>query len=90
MKSGARLTSCSQDSETMTADIVNLNKVRKARQRNVARKQAQENIVRFGQTKEEREKISSVERAKSRALDGAELPQQRRPSGPDTEPDDAT
>ncbi len=57
----------------MTADIVNLNKFRKARDRADAAKQAQENRVRFGRTKADKENASNDERAKSKALDGAEL-----------------
>jgi Domain of unknown function (DUF4169) len=58
----------------MTANIVNLNKFRKAREKAEAEKQAQENRVRFGRTKDEKEKASSEQRAKSKTLDGAELP----------------
>lgn len=57
----------------MTADIVNLNKFRKARDRSVAGQQAQTNRVRFGRTKADKEKAATDERAKSNALDGAAL-----------------
>jgi hypothetical protein len=66
----------------MTADIVNLNKVRKSRQREDARKQAQENVVRFGRTKSEKEKAAEAESAKDRLLDGA-----KRECASDTESD---
>ena len=58
----------------MTADIVNLNKVRKAREHADAQKKAQENRVRFGRTKSEKENSASNERAKHRALDDVQLP----------------
>jgi Domain of unknown function (DUF4169) len=63
-----------REGKPMTADIVNLNKFRKAREKAEAEKQAQENRVRFGRTKEEKDKASSEQRATSKALDGAELP----------------
>ena len=58
----------------MSADIVNLNKFRKARERAEAEKRAQENRTKFGRTKFEKEKATSEERTKERALDGAALP----------------
>jgi hypothetical protein len=58
----------------MTADIVNLNKFRKARERAEAEKQAEANRVRFGRTKAEKEAAASEERAKDRVLDDAQLP----------------
>jgi hypothetical protein len=58
----------------MTADIVNLNKFRKARERAEAERQAEANRVRFGRTKAEREAATSEERAKDRVLDDAQLP----------------
>jgi Domain of unknown function (DUF4169) len=57
----------------MTADIVNLNKFRKARDKAEAEKRAEENRIRFGRTKAEKENAASEERAKSKTLDGAEL-----------------
>lgn len=58
----------------MTADIVNLNKFRKARERVEAEKQAEENRAKFGRTKLEKETATAEQRAKDRALDGAALP----------------
>jgi Domain of unknown function (DUF4169) len=57
----------------MTADIINLNKVRKARAQAEAEKQAEENRARFGRTKAEKENAARVERANDRTIDGAEL-----------------
>ncbi|HPG88427.1 MAG TPA: DUF4169 family protein [Hyphomicrobium sp.] len=59
----------------MTADIVNLNKFRKARERAEAEKLAETNRVRFGRTREEKDIAASEERAKERSLDNAKLPQ---------------
>ena len=58
----------------MTADIVNLNKFRKARERVEAEKQAEENRAKFGRTKLEKEKAKAERRSKDQALDGAALP----------------
>ena len=57
----------------MTAEIVNLNKFRKAREKAEDEKRAEQNRVRFGRTKAEKETVAQVERIKDRALDGAEL-----------------
>lgn len=57
----------------MTADIVNLNKFRKARERAEAEKLAEQNRIRYGRTKEEKELSASEERAKERALDNAQI-----------------
>lgn len=57
----------------MTADIVNLNKFRKAREKAEDEKRAEQNRVRFGRTKTEKELSAQVERSKERALDGAQL-----------------
>jgi hypothetical protein len=71
----------------MTADIINLNKVRKARERSDDKKRAEENRIRYGRTKAEKDEAAHAERAKDRLLDGAALPPE-----PDVEnePDDAT
>ncbi|MFT3732098.1 MAG: DUF4169 family protein [Hyphomicrobium sp.] len=55
----------------MTAEIINLNKVRKARERAEREKEAQENRLKFGQSKSERS-ISDAQRRKTQSdLDGA-------------------
>ena len=58
----------------MATNIVNLNKVRKARDRAKAKRRAEENRAKFGRTKIENEKAASEQRAKDRLLDGAALP----------------
>ncbi len=57
----------------MTAEIVNLNKFRKARERADAAKQAEENRFRFGRTKAEKDRSGADDRAKNRVLDDAKL-----------------
>ena len=57
----------------MTAEIVNLNKFRKARERAEAEKLAEQNRIRYGRTKGEKDQIASDERARDRVLDGAHI-----------------
>lgn len=57
----------------MTAEIVNLNKFRKARERAEAERLAEHNRVRHGRTKHEKEQAASDERARDRALDNAHI-----------------
>jgi hypothetical protein len=53
------------------AEIVNLNRVRKAKARDAAETKATENRAKYGQTKAERARLAS-EKAKQRAvIDGA-------------------
>ncbi len=54
----------------MTGKIVNLNKARKARVRADARKQADENAVKFGRTKAEKAADKATSDKASRDLDG--------------------
>lgn len=56
----------------MTAEIVNLNKVRKARERAEKAKTAEENRVKFGRSKAEREMAARELAQRTSALDGAE------------------
>jgi hypothetical protein len=60
----------------MTAEIVNLNKVRKARERATREKDAQENRLKYGQAKSERNLFEAKHRKTQSELDGA-----RRQSG---------
>ncbi len=62
------------------ADIVNLNRVRKARARAAASVEAAENRVRFGRTKEERATIADEEARTARRIDG----HRREPTAPET------
>ena len=52
------------------AEIVNLNRARKARERDQARRAAAENRILHGRTKAERNKTEAERRAQARALDG--------------------
>lgn len=55
----------------MTAEIVNLNKVRKARERANREKDAQENRIKYGQTKSERNLLEARNRKWQSDLDGS-------------------
>jgi hypothetical protein len=55
----------------MTAEIVNLNKVRKARDRAMREKDAQENRLKYGQTKSDRSLFEAKQRKSQSELDGA-------------------
>jgi hypothetical protein len=54
----------------MAADIVNLNRARKARARDDRTKQAAENRVKFGRTKAEKQLAAAVEALAAKRLDG--------------------
>ena len=56
----------------MTADLINLNKARKAKARADKQKQAQRNRARFGRPKHEREQAAGERSLADRKLDGAE------------------
>ncbi|HYD15963.1 MAG TPA: DUF4169 family protein [Hyphomicrobium sp.] len=53
----------------MTAEIVNLRKARKARDRVAKEKRAEENRVKFGRTKAERERLEANKEITVRRLD---------------------
>lgn len=53
----------------MSADIVNLRKIRKARDRAEKEKRAEENRVKFGRTKAEREALATGKAISLRRLD---------------------
>jgi len=55
------------------ADIVNLNKFRKARERQDALRQAEENRIRFGLKKSTRDKTREEAEKALKDLDGKEL-----------------
>lgn len=55
----------------MTAEIINLNKVRKARERADREKEAHENRLKYGQSKSERSVIDAQHRKSQADLDGA-------------------
>lgn len=54
-------------------EIVNLNRVRKAKAKVEREIQAAENRVKFGRTKEEKKKSRAEDEAKARLLDGHKL-----------------
>jgi hypothetical protein len=55
----------------MTAEIVNLNRVRKARARAERQRQAEENRSKFGQSKVDRQLNEVLTKRREQALDGA-------------------
>lgn len=55
----------------MTAEIINLNKVRKARERADREREAQENRLKYGQSKSERSLADAHHRKSQGELDGA-------------------
>ena len=55
------------------SNVVNLNKARKARDRDRAREQARENRVRFGRTKADKDLENAESQKSEQALDGAKL-----------------
>jgi hypothetical protein len=74
----------------MTAEIVNLNKVRKARERANRERDAQENRLKYGQSKADRSLLEATRRKSQAELDGA----RRQPGGlmddDDSGPDNAS
>lgn len=73
----------------MTSDVVNLNRVRKARERADREKQATVNRVDFGRTKEERAEADVVRLNRDRLLDGARRTNAR-PEDDDPKPGSAS
>ena len=67
----------------MTAEIVNLNKVRKARERAIREREAQQNRIKYGQPKVERSLLDAQHRKSLADLEGA-----RREPGRPSESDD--
>lgn len=55
------------------ADIINLNKARKARARTVAEKLAAENRIRFGRSKDEKQRERNQTAEAAKKLDGHKL-----------------
>jgi hypothetical protein len=68
----------------MTAEIVNLNKARKARERAVREREAQQNRIKYGQPKTERTLVEAQQRKSVVDLDGA----RREPGRPSKSDDD--
>jgi Domain of unknown function (DUF4169) len=57
----------------MTAQIVNLKRVRKAKARAAAEREAEANRAKFGQTKSEKTAVAAAARRSSEVLDGLKL-----------------
>jgi len=55
------------------SNVVNLNKARKARDRDRAREQARENRARFGRTKADKDLTKAETQKAEQVLDGAKL-----------------
>ncbi len=55
------------------ADIVNLNRFRKAKLRADEKRQAAENRIAFGRTKAEKDQTKAENKRENRAIDGAKL-----------------
>ncbi|HEY9236208.1 MULTISPECIES: DUF4169 family protein [Phenylobacterium] len=55
----------------MSNNVVNLNKVRKAREQALAKEQARENRAKFGRTKSEKTRTEAEKEKADRTLDGA-------------------
>ena len=67
----------------MTGDIVNLRKARKARDRLSKEKRAEENRIKFGRTKAERERMEANKEIVVRRLDAHKLGAEDGESGPE-------
>ena len=75
----------------MTAEIVNLNKVRKARERAMQEKEAHQNRLKYGQPKSERNLLQAEQRKSQAELDGAKREADRNPdSSDDIDPSNAS
>jgi hypothetical protein len=61
----------------MTAEIINLNKVRKARERAGREREAHENRLKYGKTKSERTLIDAQHRKSQAEIDGARREENR-------------
>ena len=75
------------------ADIINLKDVRKARARADAETKAAENRVRYGRTREERNRQALEDRRARRELDGSKIEpadKAKKPAGRAPEPDTET
>ena len=64
----------------MPAEIVNLNKFRKAKERAEQERQAEENRAKFGRTKIERQRDEEDDGRRNKLLDGAKLQTSQPPS----------
>jgi hypothetical protein len=60
-----------EEAQTMTDNVINLNKARKARDRAARETTAQQNRARFGQTKADKTKTLTIAEKLKQALDAA-------------------
>ena len=74
----------------MTAEIVNLNKVRKARERANREREAHENRIKYGQAKSERTIVDAQQRKSQADLDGARREPVRPEDTDDADPNNAS
>mgnify|MGYP001332331869 CR=1 FL=1 len=74
----------------MTAEIINLNKFRKAREKADSQHQADENRARFGRSRSDKTADTLRERARQRLLDGAHIEPGRKSRDKDADPDEAS
>lgn len=75
----------------MTAEVINLNKARKARERAIREMEANENRLKHGQSKSERSLLQSERRKSQSELDGARRDGRHIPIFPDDDgPDEAS
>lgn len=72
----------------MTADILNLNKARKAKARQEKKKLAEENRAKFGRTKEQKRETGDEDARRNALLDGAK--RDRAEDSGETDPDPGT
>ena len=71
----------------MAADIINLRRARKARDRNASRKAANANAARSGRTKAARETEAGAAEIARRRFDGHKI-EDRKATGPDADDED--
>lgn len=64
----------------MSAEIVNLNKFRKAKERSDQERQAELNRAKYGRSKSEREQEEGDDSRRNKLLDGAKLANAQQPS----------
>lgn len=74
----------------MTAEIVNLNKVRKARERAERERGAHENRLKYGQTKADRNLFDAKQRKSQAELDGSHRQSGRMIDDDEPGPDNAS
>jgi hypothetical protein len=74
----------------MTAEIVNLNKFRKAREKAHQQRQADENRVRFGRTRAKKGSDAFEDQQRNRLVDGARIDPDGKTGDASFDPDEAS